>query len=45
MAAGQALNISERHIYVPQRMKITLYICANMCTNMPFKIYTENKYM
>ena len=40
-----SLNISERHIYVPQRMKITHYICANMCTNMPFKIYTENKYM
>ena len=30
MAAGQALNISKRHIYVPQRMKITLYICANV---------------
>ena len=45
MAAGYALNISERHIYVPKRIEITFYICGNMCTNMPFKIYTENKYM
>ena len=26
-------------------MQITLYISGNMCRNMPFKIYTENKYM
>ena len=29
MAAGEALNISERHINVPKRIYITLYICAN----------------
>ena len=25
--------------------QITLYTCGNMCTNMPFKIYTEKRYM
>ena len=26
-------------------MQITLCTSDNMCTNMPLKIYTENKYM
>ena len=24
-------------------MQVTLYTCGNMCSNMPFNIYTENK--
>ena len=39
------LNISERHINTKEIIQITLYTCCNMSRNMPFKIYTENRYM
>ena len=45
MPIRYVLNISERHTDTPQRMQIALYISDNMCRNMPFKIYTKNKYM
>ena len=37
--------ISGLYINMPQRMQVALYTCGNKCTNMPFKMYTENMYL